>query len=442
MIRALRASPLAYFAVAYGAAAALQKGLGFVLFLWLAHSLSVRDYATFGLLYALQMGLAALLGAGIVESVIGLMRERSSFHLRGGVLDAANRVFALLAVPSITIVAAIYVLFMRDAGTPHYVLALVIVAGVLTAFFTLQSSIIRLDEQHGASLALSFFSPLGGLAGGAVGFALGANVASFFAGSAIGLVVTSFLLAGLRLGFYGFAAKRADMTGILSRILPFIFIAALGWLGGYGNTYLVESFFTASDVAKFTFAYTLSSVLQLVATSLNQVWSPRFYRMAHTQPPQEVEPANRRFFAFQGAAIGLAGGCILVLLPGAIDHVGGNLVAYRRINLELLILFAAYAVSIPAWQSQNYFYAFNKGKDLMHVTLVGSVAGLILWVLAALTLGTIGAYVGFMMQMLTRSVTAIIRARREWGIRVAWEGPALAMLLLIAGAAASAAIYR
>jgi O-antigen/teichoic acid export membrane protein len=299
-----------------------------------------------------------------------------------------------------------------------------------------------LDEQHGASLALSFFSPLGGLAGGAVGFALGANVASFFAGSAIGLVVTSFLLAGLRLGFYGFAAKRADMTGILSRILPFIFIAALGWLGGYGNTYLVESFFTASDVAKFTFAYTLSSVLQLVATSLNQVWSPRFYRMAHTQPPQEVEPANRRFFAFQGAAIGLAGGCILVLLPGAIDHVGGNLVAYRRINLELLILFAAYAVSIPAWQSQNYFYAFNKGKDLMHVTLVGSVAGLILWVLAALTLGTIGAYVGFMMQMLTRSVTAIIRARREWGIRVAWEGPALAMLLLIAGAAASAAIYR
>jgi Na+-driven multidrug efflux pump len=107
----------------------------------------------------------------------------------------------------------------------------------------------------------------------------------------------------------------------------------------------------------------------------------------------------------------------------------------------LLLLFAAYAVSIPWWHAQNYFFANNQGRELMNVTIVGSIAGLLAWVAAALAWGVIGVYAGFFLQMLARSLAAFIAARRHWGVRLQWEGVVLSVLLMCAGAAASMAIY-
>jgi O-antigen/teichoic acid export membrane protein len=432
---------LLYFAIAYGGTAALQKALGFAVFMWLAHSLPVKEYGTFGLVYALQVALATFAGAGIVESVIGALKGRGNFDLRTGLYGAANSAFAILGAAAVLVVLAVYAFFLLDDAVSLLMLAGVVVSGLLTAYAILQANMLRLEENHVHALVLGFLVPLGGFAGAIVAFLLDPGVASFFTGTSLGMVLVSFVLAFLRIGFYRISHPRGMVSEILRRIAPFIFIAVLSWIGGYGNTYLVDALFDAEDVARFTFAFTVSAVMLMVATSLNQVWAPRFYRLVNELPRDALELRNRRFFVFQGFALGMVGALVLLVFPGAMRVVGGNLLAYQDLTVELLLLFAAYAVSIPWWHAQNYFFANNQGHELMNVTIVGSIAGLLAWVAAALAWGVIGVYAGFFLQMLARSLAAFIAARRHWGVRLQWEGVVLSVLLMCAGAAASMAIY-
>ena len=440
-VRRLSASPLVGFAVAYTASAALQKAVGFAVFLWLAHSLSVRDYARFGLLYALQTALTTFACAGIVESVIGLLRDHNAASARARLFGAANTVFAVLAAASIAVSAMIYYTLMQDTERSAYDFLFVVVAGTLAAYVVVQGTLVRLEERHLAAVAMGFLAPLGAFLGGAVGFIQGGTVTAFYAGMALGSVVmlVPFALSGV--GFYRCVTERRAVTGIMSLLAPFILIAVLAWVSGYGNTYLVKTFFTATDVARFTFAYTLASVMQLVATSLNQVWSPRFFRLVHEMPIADLERRNKSFTTLQGAALGVVGGALLIVLPPALQFAGGNLATYSQLNREFFFLFAAYAVSVPWWHAQNYYYAHNKGSELMRVSVASALAGLLLWLTSIWVLGVIGVYVGFMLQMLTRTVGAVGWARKLWAINIAWEGVFLALSLLALGAAISAVTF-
>ena len=69
---------LVYYAGLYTASAGLLKLSGFIIFLWLGRTLSVDDYAQFGLLYSLQTGLMTFGLVGIVEAVIGLLKSHRS----------------------------------------------------------------------------------------------------------------------------------------------------------------------------------------------------------------------------------------------------------------------------------------------------------------------------------------------------------------------------
>ena len=427
--------------MAYGASAALQKTVGFVLFLWLAQSLTVQAYATFGLLFALQAGVATLAAAGVVEAVIGLLKDRPSKPERDGLFHSANAVFALVALLTVVLVAAASGPLMRHAHATGVDLAFVALSGTLTAFYSLQSQLTRLNEAHGASVSLSFAPPLVGLLGGLAGFLVGGDVSAFVAGMALGLVacLPPFIIA--RIGFYGVGRSLVDARPILHRLAPFVLIAVLGWLSGYGNTYLVQSFFSATDVARFTFAYTLSSILQLVATALNQVWSPRMFRLIHELPAEEIERRNQRFFFLQGAVLGAVGAIVLVATPIAVRVGGGSLIAYRGLTDELFFLLAAYVLAIPWYHAQNYYYAHGKGRELMNATIVTSAAGVFLWILAASLFGPLGAYVGFLAMFALRSVATWRGARREWLVRVPWQGPAIGMALLLVAAGVARSMF-
>jgi O-antigen/teichoic acid export membrane protein len=425
--------PLVWYATAYGGTAALLKGIGFVLFLWLARSLSVEDYATFGLYYALQTGIATLAIAGIGESVVGLLKEHEPPPMRAKLFGAANAVFALMGAASIGMAILLFGLLAQPTTGSTYGVALVIVVGMLTAFLSLQAGLVRLEERHLATLSLSFVGPLAGLAGGFIGFLNEQSVSAFFLGSAVGLSLSVLVLGMYGIGFYGFVGRMRETSPILLRIAPFIGITFLGWLSGYGNSYFIKALFEPSDVATFTFAFTLASIMQLVASSLNQVWGPRFYRIVHKKPLEDVERENRRFFRWQGIAMGLAGGMVIAIFPSAIDVIGGNLIAYRGIQAELLLLFAAYVVLIPWWHCQNYFLVHGKGQELMRVVLRTSVMGVFSWLLLMWFLGPLGIYLGFLVQMLMRMSGLVISAKEHWPVTIAWDGVAAALVLLGAG---------
>jgi O-antigen/teichoic acid export membrane protein len=430
-IRAI--NPLAYHALAYAISAIVQKGIGFLLFLWLAHSLSVREYATFGLLFALQAGVAALAPAGVIEVVIGRLPDQKSKETLAELFGSANAVVTVLSLICIILVAAGSGLIATIVGSSTFVIIITAIGGVFAAFYTVQSQLTRLEENHRASLIISFFPQIFGLVSGAVAFLYFHSLAVFFTGYTTALILSLPIFILMEIGFYGFIRHPRDTLQIFVLIGPFVLIAVFGWLSGYGNTYLVQSFFTPTDVARFTFAYTLSSIMQLVATSLNQVWSPRVFKMIFEFPLKVVERKNRQFYKIQGIALGIVGAVVLGVFPVVIQLGGEKLAAYRSLTIELFFLFAAYAISIPWYHVQNYYYAHSKGKELMNVTLITSALGTLAWLIAMWALGPIGAFVGFMLLMASRMLGALFWARREWALDIAWEGPLIAVVLLLSG---------
>ena len=429
-----RRSALMLYAAAYAGGATLQKGLGFVLFMWLAHSLSVEQYARFGLFYALQTGLAAFAIAGIAEAVVGMLKEHVDPDARRELFASANGIFGLLALLAAGGALIVLVLMGPGIGASWADIACVTVAALVTAFFTLQSLLTRLNERHDASLWLSFLPPLAGLLAGLCFFLAAPGVSMFYAGMAGGLLlmVPACRLAGMRLD--GFRIGGTVFRDALGRLAPFMLIVALAWLSGYGNTYLVQALFEASDVARFTFAYTLASIMQLLASSLNQVWAPKFFRLVHEVPAREIELGNRRFYRLLGLLLGTVGALVLVVGPIAVRLVGASLAPYAGLEYPLFFLFAAYAVSIPWWHVQNYYLVHSKGRELMFVIIGTSVIGLLAWVAAMSMLGNIGVYVGFALMMLIRSAGAFACARRLWPVLLMWEGTLIALGLLGAGA--------
>ena len=424
---------MVWYAGLYAGTTALLKLVGFALFMWLAYTLPIEDYATFGLLYALQTALASFALAGICEAVVGLLKNYQAPVQRRQLFSAANTAFMLMALPATAIVLFVFFAFANSSAGGLPLLSYVLTTGILAAYASLQAQIIRLDELHLASLGFSFLAPLAGLIGGGAVFLIEETVQSFFFGSAIGLSLAMLGLWACRIGIYGFVSRIDVVRPILLRIAPFMAIAFLGWLSGYGNNYFVKVLFNSEEIAKFTFVFTLSSIMQLIASSLNQVWSPRFYRIVHERPFDQVEKKNRLFFGVQGLALGLAAGIVIALYPAAIDLLGGKLIAYRAMNIELLLLFASYVLLSPWWHCQNYFLVHGKGEQLMKIMLTTSVAGIVIWVLLMWLLGPVGIYIGFMAQMLLRTLAIVLVAKRYWPVTIAWEGVAAGLLLTVGG---------
>lgn len=423
-------NPLAFYAMAYAGAAATQKGVGFVVIFWLAQALPVEEYAQFGLMFALQSGVAMLAGAGIINSVIGLLSQDESSAARALLFRRANGVLFQLSTLTVIVVSIGYILVFDTGISLFIVLPAVIASGILQAYFTQQAALVRLDELHSSSLALAPGGPLAGYLGAFFSFLAFGSVESFFVGMAAASLAAALVFNWLGVGKIGISPGISQTTSIRRSLGPFILIALLTWLSGYGNTYIVELLFQSPEVAKFTFLFTVSSIMHLVATSTNQVWSPRFFRLVNKLDREEIESKNMLFYALQGAVLGASGAFILVTLPVALPAFGGNLLAYQGLELELFVLFAGYAVSVPWWHAQNYFLAFGKGSDLMIAVLASSMLGLVIWIGLMLLFGSIGIYLGFLAQMTLRSAWVMRASRSRWNLRIAWRGVAVALALL------------
>jgi O-antigen/teichoic acid export membrane protein len=428
---------LVAFAGAYAGAAGLQKLVGFVLFMWLARSLSVQEYAGFGLAYALQTGVTTLALSGIVESAVGLLKQNPSPSQQRALLAAANGAFLWLTVPAILLAVLCYVGLTPASSHDWFTIGTVVVSGVLLAFASVQAQIVRLQEDHLASMLFNFVAPLSGFIAGGLAFLVGRTVTAFFAGMTVGLVAGVLGLRATGIGFYERPTDAALTRRVLGGIGPFLGIAALGWLSGYGNNYLVRLLFNSTEVARFTFALMVSSLMQLIASALNQVWSPRFFRLVRELPHDDVEYRNRIFYRWQAVALGLAGGAVLALFRPAITAVGGQATAYRSMGPELLCLIAAYVVLSPFWHCYNYYLVHGEGLEAMHLTTITSVIGIAAWLMLMWFVGPIGVYAGFLLQMLLRVIAVVWFARRRWSLSIAWDGVAAGLALTAAGFALS-----
>jgi O-antigen/teichoic acid export membrane protein len=424
---------LIFYAVLYTGSAGLLKLVGFFIFMWLAQALSVESYAKFGLLYALQTGLTTFGLVGILEAVAGRLKEHRSDEQKKQLFAAANSTFIITLISSIVLAIILYVSFFGRSEISFFMLFGVLSSGSLIAYSMLQAQTLRLEEKHLPSICFSFAFPLAGLIGCFVAFYFLRTVQSFFWGSTIGMTIALLGLWISRVGSYGMAGQMADTRQILLRVTPFIAVAIFGWLSGYGSNYIVKIFFDPKELAKFTFALTICSIMQLIATALNQVWAPRFYRITHELPFEEVEKKNLRFYRIQSIVLGLFGGIALAAFPIIMNIFKGNLVYYKAMTLELGLLFCAYVILSPWWHCSNYFLAYDKGPILMKITLITNALGIFVWIILMWQLGPIGIYIGFLTQMLIRSVGISLYTKKHWPVKLSWDGALVGVFLTFIG---------
>ena len=280
----------------YGGAAAALRVVGAGVFLWLARSLSVDDYAGFGLLYALQQALATFALAGIVEAVIGQLRnERRDVNL-SRLFATASSAFLSMSLVSVFVAIFAWLAWFRGSSSSPLVIVSAIAGGIALAWSSLRSQLTRLREDHVASLSFNIFPSLLGLLCAVLAFAWRPTVGAYFAGFATGALLSLAYLELRSGGALRFSSRPSEIRIVLVGAAPFVAVSFLGWLSGYGNNYVLAFLFERSEIAKFTFLLTISSVMQLVASALNQVWSPRFYKLADQLSPMESRKATAGSF--------------------------------------------------------------------------------------------------------------------------------------------------
>jgi O-antigen/teichoic acid export membrane protein len=297
--------------------------------------------------------------------------------------------------------------------------------GVLGGYFQMQSAIWRIEERHTYAVLLGFFPPFAAFVIAFITFFRFRTLESVFLSmvSAMSLIFIWLLIKGLVPT--AIQLNLSSSTSVRKNIAPYVVVAILTWTVGYGSTYLVKSLLTLEAVAAFVFVYTISSALQIVATSLNQVWSPRFFSLAQQQTIIELEVHNHRFFLIQGFCLGFISALVLFLYHPILNFFGGNLLQYQNNLSGLAWLLAGYIASIPWWHSQNYYYLNKKSVSFMNGVMISTSVGLIFWLIAISIWSVEGVYYGFFTMMLLRSLILWFRAKQLWALR--FQGMAMVM---------------
>lgn len=408
----------------YAVTSVVYRGAGFLLFVWLAKTFAVPEYARWGLLYAFQTAVVTFSLVGIIESITNLLHKYPEQEQRAVLFSSAIDVFLRIAAVSV-ILATVGGLLIQRYGNGSVEFESVpgaLFSGVLLAYATLMTQIYQLEGRHVVAVAFSFLFPVCGLTGSLIATAFVPSAGAYFLGGMAAMMLAA-VAYRKHLAIRNFGRSSPEVRNqIYARIAPYVAVALFGWLGGYGNNIIVNHIFQPAEVARFTFSLTVASVMQLAATSLNQVWSPRFYQIVQLEPIDVVERMNWRFYGLQSVILGIVGAASLIVLPLVTGFLGGNLVEYGGMQTELFFIVIGYVCLCPWWHCMNYLLFFDKGPTVMRVTIVTSAIGITIWISLMLAFGAIGIYLGFFLQMVVRSVGIAYVVKRQWPIRNSWAG--------------------
>ena len=392
------------------------KGMQALLVVALATAIPPESFAQFGILYALYGAAASFCIVGLQEITASRLKRHGS-ELRRNVLF--QRVSGLAYVSGLIglMIVSPFIVSALIMSIPTSAVIASVMLGALTSYEVLQANLQRIGDRNAASLISSAGIPICSVIGLAVGGWIARDIAYIFI---LALLCSSIV-------FYFQIFKKQVFLPVIPRInravveainiVPFVLIAILGWLSGYGINFVINTLQDGVDVATFTLLFTVASVSQLIASSLNMAWAPRFYAYYNSGSVDLAENRSRFISALLVIALAV-GGCIAVaLLPWLAHLVGGNLAHYGSYQTELAWLMAGYVASAPWWQGQNYFHISGKSHALMHLTLWSGGFGMVLWVLAILIIGREGIYIGFFVQMCIKATAMWIMSGRYWGMR-------------------------
>ena len=402
----------------------MLKLITFSLLFWLARDLSEDEYAEFGLLYSMQIGIIALSISGIIETVTGFLKF-DSINSRDKLVFNSKIVFLLYFIVVIIALTAYNHLFL-DTNLVYFI---VIYCSLILAYCSIQYQLLRINEEHIKSIIFSFLIPLLGFIGAFIMYYNFRNYAYYYYGTAIGLTfsfITSVILRRSEFLIEGELVK-----DIIYKSAPYIIVAFVGWCSGYGNSFIIDYFLDRESVAKYTFLLTLGSSVLVIATSLNQVWAPRVYKFISISELDKVEKESSEFYGKMSLYIACFSSFILILYPYILDFIGGNLINYKGYSFELMLILLSYVTLTTWWNSYNYMLYYGQGKLVLKVIIISSSLGLSTWLILIYCLKDFGVYLGFLFQVMLRSLVINFYSKSMYSVNFDWRYLVASYFILI-----------
>jgi O-antigen/teichoic acid export membrane protein len=401
--------------------------------LMLASTLNKAEYANFGFLYALQQGVTTLVIAGIIETVIGLSAKDK--YDKDAIYFNALIAIAPLALVIIFFYTLYFVLFNKEHITYNLYMYLIVtfLSGVILGILSFFSKISRLEERHiDAILFINIPITLFFIIGFVFSY-INNNGNIFFIGSLVGSIVSlSILYRRMQISIQ--ANSRINFNifiEILSNIRPYFFIVMAGWLVGYGNVFVIKIFLNDSAVATYLFIYTLSGVMLLVVNSMNQVWSPFFYKSYSLMIPNKIEHKSHMFYSLLTFVLGIVTSIMLIIYDDMIIFLGGQAINYINKELELMMILLSYIVYIPAWHCRNHLYVNLEGKLTMKITFISFMLGLLANIILIYMYREWGIYIGIFIMSIIQSIIFIIYTGNKWQMIFPFKSIIFSILLVL-----------
>ena len=144
-----------------------------------------------------------------------------------------------------------------------------------------------------------------------------------------------------------------------------------------------------------------------------------------------MEKESSIFYGKMSLIIAVVSSFIIISYPYVLDLIGGNLVNYKDLGFELMLIFLSYLTLTSWWNSYNYFLYFGKGKLVFKIIIISSSIGLFIWVLLIYFLKDIGVYIGFLIQMMLRALVINIYSKQLYNVNYNWLYLLLSFCILI-----------
>lgn len=385
----------------------------FVAFSILAANLSLESFASFGLMYSFATLVATFTPAGIGERTIAALKQGNTETNRRVIFQEALNLCVILSMFYLVLLFVggwlyLEAIYLEDILKLLSALGI----GVLMALGIIQGLLYRLQNHMLHALVVSnllvIFVPVGMI----LGVLLTGKVLYVFAsGLMLGLIAMLFFFAAFRVKLKIFLPRH--MWGILKELFPYKVIASFGWVSGYGINALVVFSIAPEMMASYTFLITISSLAQLLCSSMNSVWMPKFVSIYGHKPNNLTSRYNFFFFSLQTLVVSVAS-IVVIIAIDFIPPVSEQIDFYLSQPFYLSLLFAAYVLTIP-WHNASLYFVVNKlGHKMMRVTLLAGSIGIISWVGFVIYLGEPGLYWGFLFNVLIKSLCLWLLAKKTW----------------------------
>lgn len=406
----------------YTSLSIVVKIISFISILWLGKIFTPIEYAYFAILFSIHQGIATFGGAGIKESIVGFFKDLKSKNERDYLFSNALLATIPSVLSSLFFFFFFYFFYIKDKNPDLILLCLLftIISGTLSSLLIFKSHMNRLQENHFGSIIYLFTPQFLIFLGGIIFTLIFNNSQYFFAGSALFLFIFSiFAFLAFRNNrlplLYGSFTKK-----IIVFSLPYYIISFTGWLKGYGNNFIINIYLDSFEIAAYSFLFTISGILLMIADSLNTVWAPRFYNTFSQDRIQNLEQKNNFFYGVLALMLGLVISFILVTYKFILQMIGGNLLLYSEMHFELYIILLSYVIYSPIWHYRIHFYVNSLGNILMKITIASSILGVLNMILFIKYFGSIGIYYGFLSSTAINLLLTSIISNHKWTIAINW----------------------